>query len=302
MNYILGGGIVGAIVAYYHPHFKIITRETLPKPGPMILKKCDTVDKFLKKADLHNRYTKKYNCGVYLDGKITQEWTEDTKTKYLMKTRGRNWRSFRKSGMNDGIKNFFGYDLNTIYSIIIEKLLERGQIIYGEIFQIEPRQKFIRIFREKSIRKYSVLVNTIPAFTFEGFADGNSDIKNKDIYIYEISLSTGSVFHKMLMEYDFVYFPEKDIPYYRLSIMNDKYYMESMEDIDDYDNTFVEKVGCLRGMRFVGKGIARGAKILNLSIPRKYKDVVNIGRYAENNNTVRTHNIIERMEKDGLFK
>jgi len=291
MNYVLGGGIVGLISAFYNKGYKILTKDNGQVFfGPRIIKRTDFVDLFIEKI-MCDISPKIYKVGYFFNKNTQSIIDQETRISYLKKTRGDEWWKYIKSGMNNGDNIIEGYNMISVWSRL--SVLLKQNYEYFAIRTIDLYKKSIRGYflgKENTMDIYQLiyykLINTIPAPIFNQFLIPNFSYKGVNIYHYLVESSN---FDGFMKDYDFVYFPEKNIPFYRITRVNDsRFCVESLTSInvDDY-------VDC----NVILKSFVNNAKI-NGDIPLVINPYIkHVGRYANWDNDLRTHDIIEYFEK-----
>lgn len=305
MNYILGGGISGFVVALYFRTFTVVMKgkgQDAMTLGPKILRKTEEVDSFIdryvnrmREKDGKQRIAfREYSCGYYIDGAVQEEITEEQKEEYLKKTRGESWKDFAVSGMNSGQNKIEGYDMGEIYGDLLENFDLRTRRIFLNIKKINHDSSIISGTNpvHKGIRMallYNKLINTLPAPLFNSLIEGEFNYKmSSQIYICIIENKS---FVDELKGFDFVYYPEPDIPYYRATpIDKTRAVLESRKP-------FLPRKDIPGGCRVIKGFQLPFGKITEGIEPEEIENIVHIGRYARNDNDLRLHDIIARLER-----
>ena len=303
MNYIIGGGIIGLVTGLYFRTFVILTKgkgQDFSYMGPKILRKTEEVDSFVerfinKKRREENRSELKsynYNCGYSVKGKFLK-LTDELREKYLKKTRGKDWERFKQSGMNEGVSEIEGYDMVELYHELLENFDLRTRRIFLNVKKISFKTRAISGINpiHKGIRLafiFNKIINTVPAPLFNSLVEGEFSYKlGSQIYVCIIE---SKEMYEKLKEYNFVYYPGEDVPYYRTTLVGEnKIAIESHNIfIPRKDLEFECKV--LKGFRLPFGKVTEDIKLIS------EEGLAHVGRYALNNNDIRLHDLIRELE------
>ena len=304
MNFILGGGITGLTVALYFKTFTVLTKgkgqDAFPV-GPKILRKTNSVDSFIEKFISKNRKegedllkSRIYKCGYFIKGKFTDKITKAQKEEYLKKTRGLNWKDYIDSGMNNEITEVEGYDMRDIYINLLNNFDLKTRRVFLNIKKISSKRSVISGVNpiHKDVRMaliYNKVINTLPSLLFNFLIEGEFGYKtNSQIYI---CLVQSKKFADDMGEFDFVYFPGSNFPFYRITKISDSgnLTIESrVPFLPKRDLPFECKV-----LKFTQLPFGKIAEDLE---PMEVENIVHVGRWALNDNALRLHDLIEKLE------
>ena len=301
MNFILGGGLSGFVVALYFKTYTILAKgkgQDANYLGPRILRRCAEVDEFMKKFVNQGRREKPielntYKAGYSLNGKITTEISRSDVDTYLQKTRGPNWKEFQDGGMNGGETEIEGYDMVQVYQELSSRFDLKTRRIFVNIKKINREKNVISGVNpaHKEIRLaflYNKIINTLPAMLFNSLVEGEF-IRLSDSQIYVCMLDSREMYDKM-EDKDFVYFPDPDVAYYRATkIGKNKIALESRRVfLPKKDLPFSCKVIKVIQIPF--------GKLTEKEEPLKGENIAHVGRYATSDQKMRIHSLIKLLE------
>ncbi|HJX50137.1 MAG TPA: hypothetical protein VJ438_01610 [Candidatus Nanoarchaeia archaeon] len=299
MNYILGSGITGLIASWYL-NMKMIGEDygqCEKRYGPRVLKKTEAVDKFLSSVGI-NIKEKEYKAGYFYNKEVNKDCTEVMRFSYISKTRGKEWMQFISSGMNDGNNITVGYPLDYIFTILENTGWLRAKTVKMKIDKIDFLNRIIHgenlcvnLIEELG---FDVLVNTLPKGVFNSLCSG---VKRERLYTDEgniyICVVSSNDFNFM-EGYEWMCFPEKSIPFYRITRMEPTQTIYSVESMVPIHN-----IEALLSCHEITKDIIYGGKI-TFKEDKEYgindDKLFHIGRYAKEDNSSRAESLIKMFE------
>lgn len=301
-NVILGGGISGMVTASYIPESIVIMKDKgqcYAHNGPRFIYKTEYTEDFMDRIDFREEPTN-ITCAYHYYGVFYEEATKEIRESYILKTRGIKFLDVH-SCMNSGKNKIVGYDMVAVYNHIYRKLLNENRILKSLITDIHPHyQNGLGCLKThlKNLIRYKQLFNTISAEILNNLLGNKTDNKNKttaNIYMYFVKMhktesrqiESNRVFH-------FVYYADRNLPYYRISNVgmgDDIVCIESLDQFipEQYFSCDIMRVEVLPHAK-----ITDNYGFSNFSI---YNDIVNIGRYANMNNNIRVHDTIKQFEE-----
>lgn len=308
MNFILGGGINGFISLYYNKDYNLITKEwgqdshKLGK-GPRILKKTKFVENFLNEIN-YKKGSRIYKCEywnkrIYFDKEKRKELQE----MYLKKTRGENWDDFSKTGMNDSLLEIEGYELLEIYEFLRDFSLKNysERISFLNVNSLNLNEKLIFGIGgdlKPYILEYDKIISTVNFIDFFKLIKNDNDLKIKTSPIYFYYGIVKSFYENLIEGYDFIYFPGEE-SFYRLSRTTNEeiFCLESLKrlQIEEINEVFEN------GTLLVTEEVLNNSKIIDRRVNLEEfsgRGISFIGRYANNDNSLRVHNVIEFFQKE----
>jgi len=300
MNYLLGGGMTSFVLSLYFKTYTILAKgkgQDADYLGPRILKRCDEIDEFMKKFINKGRRerleAKIYKCAYSMEGKLSTKISKENKASYLEKTRGADWKSFVKNTMNDGKTEIEGYDMVQIYRELISRFDLKTRRIFINIKKINIETNVISGVNpvHKEIRlalMYNKIINTLPAILFNSLVEGEFT-RLSDAQVY-VAIIDSSEFYKEMKDYDFIYYPSKEVPYYRATkIGKNKIALESRKVfLPKKDLSFPCKVLKVIQIPF--------GKLTEKETPIEARNITHVGRYALSEQGIRMDTIIKALE------
>jgi len=309
MKVILGSGITGVVAAMYFRNFSLVTKgrgQEISPFAPKILRRTDDVDSFLDHF-VHNPRgydglvpslePRVYRCGYQIGGDIVDSIPAEMKEAYLKKTRGEEWRHFEASGMNDGETEVEGYNMVELYNYLYGSypirtrrlfvLIQRIDTDVRTIIGVNPSHRFIHLSLI-----YDRVLNTLPLPFFHYLIDrDHGSPQNNAIHLVKVSCEElWKIMSKLKL--DFIYFPEEDVPYDRATYIPEDNVVcfESRQPIQPekhipYNTSLIQAIMLPYG------------KITEQVERKSVEEVTHIGRYAENDNDMRLHDMIGRLER-----
>ena len=135
---------------------------------------------------------------------------------------------------------------------------------------------------------YNQLINTLPIILFNSLVEGEF-VRIINSYIYVCLLESRELSEKMKYV-DFIYFPEKETPFFRITKVGENRFCVESERvfIPKSDFTFTCKVYKTAQIPF--------GKISNEIKPIDIKSAVHVGRNANSNQNLRIDKLIEMLE------
>jgi len=287
MKYILGGGIAGLIFKFYNPEYKIITKDV----GGQLRSNFQLGPRYLHLDKYSNRFVRDIgrfvkfhrsvcNIGYYYNGDFHDKLNDSVIKDYIKKTS----RDVNIDGIMNSGKSTFRY-----WKFDYEKLIEffykkfEKDIIIDDIISIDINNKLI--YTKSTTFKYDKIVSTIPAIVFIKLT--NTFIENEFSYYKPISFFViNLIFPK---KYDFVYFIDNIIPFYRVTRINDKIsVIEFLGDDFDKYNDYLHK-------SYIAFYIEKYGKIINENLKLiENPDIIYLGRYAEWKHNIRINQVIKK--------
>jgi len=303
MNFILGGGITGLITAVYFKSFGILTKgggQDKNYLGLHILRSTNIVNNFIDKyvngevrrgegkAITIKLASRIYKCGFYIGNKVitripsklVKEFEEKIKQNSDWVTKGE-------------YSDIEGYDIVQVYRALVNKFDLKTRKIFLNIKKINDKEKIISginpIHRRIKISLfYNQIINTLPVILFNSLVEGEF-VRIVNSYIYVCLLESRELGEKM-KDVDFVYFPERETPFFRITkVGENKFCVESEKVfIPKSDFTFACKVYKTVQIPF--------GKISNNVKPIDIKSAVHVGRNANSDQNLRIDKLIEMLE------
>jgi hypothetical protein len=250
--------------------------------------------------------SREYKCAYCYENEFVEELNEELVRKYLKKTRGINYKPTGNE-LNDGEKEIIGYDMKELYSLIRSRKNMENRIIETHVVGISPQEKTFTIRNNDlefcELKEYKKILNTFPIQEFLYLIDPNYPkprTENKStIHLYLIEFPELFCRH-LLSYYDFVYFIDEEIPYYRIYRTRESRIVcvESMtEDLGDFINRYEGRIWKHTILPF-GKIADVGENILYYDGIKHidYDGIKHIGRYANQTQSIRLHDVIKSLE------
>lgn len=210
-KYVLGAGISGLIWQFYNPEMILVGEEIGGQLksefslGPRYLE----VDKYSEKLldDLKMKKIKrKIKVGYHYNGEVHDCISENLMKTYYKKSRGKE-NTKDEIFLNNKQKNFEVFEID--FAKVITKLKDNGGSHKDKnVNRIRVKDQKISIGRKDFL--FKKLVSTIPKNIFYKLCN-----IEKEFYFKPVTFALLNV--KIKEGYDFVYYPEKDIPFYRMS-------------------------------------------------------------------------------------
>jgi hypothetical protein len=300
MNFILGSGISGIILKLLDKDNKYtlignnvggqLSSSTPFILGPRILKHTFESEKFVNSVSLKNE-KKLYKVGYYYNNQLHDQPTIKTQLEYFHKTRG-NKEKLEHSSMNNGESSFFGYDLSTYdVNFLYRRILSEKRKIVN-IQSIDLKNKILKFHDDEYDYKYSFesLINTLPLNVFYKLCNINKKTIYEKVIFYKI---LKSFLYINIKDFDFVYVPEEQYCFHRITNLDDKYYCVEVKESNNYkfDTEYVDKF-------ILNDGILIDDSEIDLNDFKRY-NIKFCGRYAQALHNVRIHDII-KIAKDVL--
>ena len=219
---ILGGGVAGLIWLYYHPEYKLISKDVGGQfksafaLGPKFLHLDENTKKLMTDLGLSNIPIKKVKIGFHYNGKVHSENTEENRQRYFNKTRESN--EPYRSSMSANKTSFEAYDIGPeeLTNLLFDNV-KKNNIIRQNAKKIDIENQEIEIETEKI--KYNNLLSTIPANIFLRLS-GENDLAEKFKYFSTFFVLFGEEDFKYFYPvdftgFDYVYFSEDKFPFHR---------------------------------------------------------------------------------------
>lgn len=298
-NYIIGSGIAGLVTAYYNPGFKIVGDDLGGQMvkrglGPRILEVNENSKNLLEDLgyDLKSIEIKTAKIGYRYEGGTHDTITPEYRKEYYIKSRNIKNEDIDipSSVMSDG-KNKIEY-YNIDWKDLVDKLSKEveGQLIKGLVKKMDLNNKTFNINDNNTKFEFDKLISTIPAPAFCKLTNIKPEspfMADKKVFII---VSVGSV---DIRDYDYIYYPEKEIGYHRITNVG-----RNRAAIEYTGNRFKSQnlVAKWRHIAISSKELP-GAQIISGSMP-EVPNVEFVGRFAEWNHDIKTDDIVERFRKE----
>jgi len=295
---ILGGGVSGAICAYYIDKSILITEslggqiEAKFPMGPRYLHKKIEIHNLLKELNL-SLDTKSIKVGYYINGEYIDKINDKLKAEYYSKSRGlTSINKYPDSVLSDGLNNFevFSIDMKDFYRAIISRI-SHNRIINKKIEKIDIFNKVL--FSNNEFFKYRKLINTIPKDVFLSMC-GN-------FYIGKFFNPITYLFVKSdfdLLGYDYVYFPEMSTSkFHRITKIENGLVFdfagvllrsEVLYEAEKFMGTKFEISEMSKNMR---------AQIIGNDTTSDFEHIVHIGRFAELDHSIKVEDVIKHARQ-----
>ena len=324
-NYILGGGIAGLIAAEIlrHQDFKVLESNTPggqmanPWPlGPRIFHKTPEIIEFLKSIDFSDSdiISRPYIVGYKVGSGVSLSLpNSEYRAKYVEKTRPYTVADNR-SYMSEGLNRFEGIEAPSIEAVVrrlSERITIRNQIIKEKVFSVDPAQKWVSTnVQNISFYEYDKLISTIPLKLLISLARNFTEDSYVEMYKYE-ELSDGYkindktffyVDHESQLLNDcknktkIDYFYSIDDCYTRVTLVREgKAVIETIEN----NSSVIESI---LSDPFLNIQSIIDTKTIPVQIQRnigatKFSGIHLLGRFAQWDHDVLTHDIIKRAMK-----
>ena len=293
MNYILGGGIAGLIISLYYKTFSIIAKgkgQDGEYLGLRVLKKTDAVEefmgRFINRGSSNVIVPRVFKFGVWIGNEIKMglDAIEDTE-----KLDSNDW------SVTKGIHDVEGYDMVEVYKELINRFDVKTRRMFINIKKISKGNKIISginpIHKRIEIALlYNQLINTLPAVLFNSLVEGEF-IKTVNSQVYVCILESDELAKKM-SKVDFVYFPEKRFPYYRISRIEERKFCVESKKI------FIPKIDFSFNCRVLKVIQLSFGRILNKVKPINVSNVFHLGRNAISDQLFGVDKLIEVLENE----
>lgn len=305
MKFILGSGIIGMVLCFYMKDFMVLTKgkgQDGSRIGPKFIREneytksfIDKINKKIKGSIFHSIMSHQICCAYNIKGELKKKISDRELKQYIIKSRGEEYiEKFKSSAMNDGLVDFKGYYMDEVYKALsslkdfktrrlflnIKTITTKKHLIYG----INPAVPEIELCLH-----YEHIFNTLPARVFNnlvGYEEKTSH--NSEIIIFIIK--SEEIF-KSLGKNNFVYYIDKDIPYYRITKIGHNIVSIETKKMFFPRNIIKQKHRILNTIKIPYGKINDNVK------PRDGINIHHMGRYAKNDNKLRVHNLIELFEK-----
>ena len=294
-NYILGSGLAASIAKIYNPEFLMIGPELKKNMqfGPHYVYKNEDTEDFLDRL-FNFRYLFKFDTktiliGYYFDKDFYCIPTPEIITAYKEKTRGKDFKD-DDSIMTNKTHKFDVYDIN--FNYLMMKMLQTPAI-QGEIVKVDLLRKKIYL-KVGEVLSYDKLISTIPAPSFMAILGLScEEYKARDIYFSR--LLKDNVEDVYDFTFDFIYYADPELDYYRITCNFDKYQNIEYYDVESLDS--LSTLGYSSQIRKVEyrRKIYQGQK-LDLTDSR-FDDIFFIGRYSRWDNSIRMTEMIQDAKK-----
>ena len=286
---ILGGGISGLILSYFHPDAFVITRDfgglvAQSQFNPFMLHYSLSTQQFLNAMKI-SYHIKLGRFAYYWENDFHSFIPEDLYKEYFKKSRGieaTEIPSYRERSKT----TFIYFVLNE--KLFIEKLTERipsKKIYCDDIITIDTQKQIINTL-DGSCFCYKKLYSSLPAWIFDRLLIHEHPMGFKSvpkIFFVRPLRERISEFYQKVATYDYVYFPEELIPgLLRISHIHKNFIFEF-------------------NYQHCGQIPKKGLTVLSYFLyPKTIFYIPNVefyGRFAELNENVFVHTTIDRLSK-----
>ena len=299
MNYILGGGITGLVTSFYFKTFSILTKgkgQDSEYLGLRILRKTEAVDefidKFINRKSSRNIKSRIFKVGFFVNNKVLTKIDKDLKQECLKKVEANDWR------VDDNLTDIEGYDMIEVYRELVNKFDVKTRRMFLNIKKINKNARIISginpIHKQIKIALfYNQLINTLPTVLFNSLIEGEF-IKIVNSQMYICILESNELAEKM-KDVDFVYYPEKDVPYYRITKTAD-YQRTTIRFCVESERVFLPKIDFNFSCRVIKTIQLPFGRMINETKPVDADSVVHLGRNATFERTFTIDKLIQMLE------
>jgi len=292
---ILGGGISGAVAAYYMKDALVITDKMGGQVGnkftlgPKLLHCTPNTARLMD--DLHYPLTARtVHVGYCVEGKYVDKLPEKYRAQYYAKTRGRS--DPPKSAMSGGQQVFTAWEtpLSVVLSILLHSI-EKGRVVLDGIKRIDLQLKTVETAGGGTF-SFDRLITTLPLPVFYKLT--RTQPLREPKYQPTTFLHTADLPNGLNdLHYDYVYFVDPPIvaPYNRATRADEKNW------VFEYPGTppFAERAGTDPNIV-----VQRIGQILDKEDELTFEDtdtVIGLGRYAEWKHSVLTESVVAKVQK-----
>ena len=304
---ILGAGLTGLLAKFYIKDSILIgdeiggenSRANFPL-GPRFLKKTKETLDLLEDLNLPVK-EKTVKIGYYYNNRVHDIIPKNLIVKYYEKTRGISLDSYNvpESTMSNGNNVFSALDVNfdLLISTLKSKISENSSnnIIIDNIKKINLKKQLLK--GEKNTYKYDVLITTIPLPDFIKISKIKTSINFEYLPITYLYLKCMNDNLDLRFDgYSYIYFPEKNIKFYRITKTNNSKFVFEFPFI--IKPTQLRKHINLKYFMFLNVyyskyGHFKELKKDSISFPNNIKM---LGRYAEWRH-LRVHDTLRRIRE-----
>jgi len=217
-NFIIGGGLSGLIAGYYLPEFTIISPDyggmhgaSFPL-GPQFLYHTLESDAFLTGLDMPI-FPRQVKVGYYFKNRFVEP-NEHFLQMYSQKVRSGQQTLDAMSGM----KTSFDI-LEVDWTHLIEVLRPKVNIISGEVDKVFPDTHRLRLVDGRAF-VYDYLISTVPLPILQRILFKWFPLKYAGV-LFELELDLW--YYLQAKDFDYVYFPDPEVPYYRKTQVEDPF-------------------------------------------------------------------------------
>ena len=273
---ILGGGITG-LTAGYLLNAPVITSEVGGQNsekfplGPRYVHATKETKTFVKSLGL-NSEERTVKVGYYYNHDYHTTISPEYVFEYNLKTRGA---VSSKSSIGMGSFNA----LKTSFSELIKVLEPKVEIVKDMIFKISGNT----LFGVNGTYTFKKLISTIPLPELCELYEMKVGFNYVSIGYLFSDFDESFFFTETFGDFDYVYFPERMYPYYRVTKV-DKGFV--------YEFASPDKMRCLFSQNCVWQ---KYGKILDNRIPDFPKNIILLGRYGEFNDDIMYHDVLSKL-------
>jgi len=274
MNYILGGGVSG-LIAGYLTGYPVIEKSITKIPPLFFLWKTEETEDFVRRLNFDVK-TRRIKIGYYYKGDFVSP-NEELRKIYSNKI----GRDSSMSEMKTELKTI-DIDINDFLS----RLKENVKFISDEIIAIKGK----KLIGKDNTYNYNKLVSTIPLPKLLSLLNMSSkNLIYSPIFFFKTKIYDEKILNS---DYDYFYVIDENIYIYRITKQPDSTYIcESL-----YPSFMTNWRTTLLSIRRAEFG-----KILEGSPPDlSSKNIILLGRFAEWNSKIRTHDVIKKIKKELL--
>jgi len=293
MNYILGGGMTGLITSLYFKTFSVLTKgkgQDAEYLGLRVLRRTEVVDEFIKKFvnEKSNRIIKPriFKVGFFVNSKIITKVSKDLKQMCIEKVKQNDWK------VEEDLVDIEGYDMVDVYRTLVNKFDVKTRRVFLNIKKINKNDRIISgvnpIHKQIKIAlMYSQLINTLSTVLFNSLIEGEFiKIINSQMYVCIIE---SDELAKQMENVDFIYYPEKNVPYRITKISSRKFCVES-------EKVFFPKTDFNFSCRVVKTIQIPFGRMIDKIEPIDVDNVIHLGRNATFEQSFRIDKLIEMLE------
>jgi hypothetical protein len=297
INYVLGGGISGLLSAYYLG-WPIITKQvggqhnsSVPL-GPRFLHKTPETAKLLSDLDFDAK-ERTVRVGYYYENQLSDKCPAQKIREYYLKTRGVQTDTVPHYVMTDKQSKFKVFDIDI--SSIVDVLTENVEIKYDEITAIHSQIQMLE--SSSDIYAYRYLVSTVPLPDFARMIKPVAPTIDVDYRQILYSLARSKDPEIWENDYDYIYFPELDVPFARVTKLTQPHCVYEYVYDKNLSPLFFD-YSMLPESKSVSNTVQKYGKITagdGFEDLKKFVQVFFVGRYAEWNADLRIEDVLKKV-------